>query len=66
MSRGPCPAAHVPRVVGNIPVNAVLQVFNPVGVGVMRSLRTQGAPLVRRPWALLFYAFSVVHHPRLE
>ena len=33
--------------------------FNPVGVGELRLLRPQGAPPVRRPWALLFYAFGV-------
>ncbi len=48
---------NVPRAEGNIPSYAVIRVFNPVGVGVLCSSRTQGAPLARRPWAFMFYHF---------
>ena len=55
ISRGQCPACR-----GFIPFDAC---STPLGLGALRSLRTQGAPRARRPWALLYNAFGVSKSP---
>ena len=45
---------------GFIPFDAC---STPLGLRALRSLRTQGAPRARRPWALLFNAFGVSKSP---